>query len=448
MTNNETIIRLQSTVEPQLSREKVKLNKLVSSIDAKDFIKLLKNADNKVNPRSAKKNPITESIQETLRESPQLLWFKSKGILIATESCEFLERNRIKLSFNDPDHEGIMDGGHNALAIATFIADKLFERKFQTWSDCKDFWEGNYDAIMAEYEAKQESLTSFSIPLEILYPNDEDGSIDDYYDYIAEICSARNNNVQLREEAKGNKVGLYDELKRVLPEQKFPVIWKTGQAGKIKSDDVISMATIPLAFLQENDLLPTDEIPQFSIINTYQKKSKCTSFYNAVLSHSDISTKNQGKHDLTDSYVTSALSLVETLLRFFDKLYAEFPNMYNAESPAFRRIKSVEGGKSKLSLFRTRTCDDTYPPGFVYPLITGVTELMEVDPQESSIRWKVDPMSINLADLDMEQYVNAIKIANYDPQTVGKQQLFYQQARSIFEKYLRDRSEVSKATAS
>ena len=82
MSNNETIIRLQSAVEPQLSRENVKINKLVSSINAQDFIRLLRKADNKVNPRSARKNAITEGIQETLESSPELLWLKSKGILL------------------------------------------------------------------------------------------------------------------------------------------------------------------------------------------------------------------------------------------------------------------------------------------------------------------------------------------------------------------------------
>jgi len=436
MTNLETIIRLQSAVEPQISREGVKINKLASSIDAKDFIRLLHNADNKVNPRSAKKNPITEGIQETLEATPELLWLKSKGILLASENCKFLERNRIRLSFGKPDYEGIMDGGHNALAIASYIAQKLFDRKFQTWAECKEFWDGNFEAIVTEFDAKVDEFRAFSIPVEILYPNDEEGAIVDYYEYIAEICSARNNNVQLREEAKGNKIGLYDELKKVLG-SKFSVIWKTGEAGTIKADEVISMATIPLSFLQENDLLP-DDVPQFNIIDTYRAKSKCVSFYNSVLSNSNISRKEPGKHILEDTYVESGFGLLSGILTFFDKVYAEFPSMYNAVSPGFGRIKSVDDKRNKLSIFRTRTCDYNYPPGFIYPLVSGVMELMEVDSEKKRIKWKVDPMSIDLMKLDMNQYYGAIKISNFDPQTVGKQILFYQQARSMFDAYLRE----------
>jgi hypothetical protein len=128
--------------------------------------------------------------------------------------------------------------------------------------------------------------------------------------------------------------------------------------------------------------------------------------------------------------------MVSDIMVFFDRMYAEFPNLYNRVSPGFGRIKSVDDKKKKLSLFRTSQSDYNYPPGFIYPLITGLTELMEFDEPSETLRWKVSPRNIRLDDLDMTQYVNAIKLANYDPQTVGKQTLFYQQAKSIFESYL------------
>ena len=96
-------------------------------------------ADNKVNPRTAKINPITKSIHETLETSPDLFWYKSKGILLSTESCKFLDRNRIEISLGDEEHEGIMDGGHNTFAIGTYLIEKLFSDKIKTWNECKDY---------------------------------------------------------------------------------------------------------------------------------------------------------------------------------------------------------------------------------------------------------------------------------------------------------------------
>lgn len=431
-----TILKLQTPVDIHDSREGVKINKLLSSISPTDFIRLLKRADNKVNPRTAKKNQITESIHETLEMSPELFWFKTKGILLATENLTMLERNRINITLSDLDYEGIMDGGHNTFAIASFLTEKLYGKKFRTWDECKTYWRQNEDTIAADFEARATELPRFSVPIEIIFPKDEDGALDQFRDYIAEICSARNNNVQLSETSKGNKVGLYDDLKEILAD--FDVIWKSGEQGKIKSEDVISLATIPLLYLQEQGLLP-DEVNQLNPVSVYSYKSKCIDFYNSVLSHEGVSSRSQGKHELADTYIKSGLSLVSDILPFFDRLYAEFPNLYNRVSPGFGRIKSVDDKKGKQSLFRTSHSEYNYPPGFVYPLITGVTELIEIHAPTNTLRWKISPTSIDLNDLDMVQYVNAIKLANYDPQTVGKQPLFYQQAKSIFESYLAKR---------
>ena len=95
------ILKLEHTYQLQASVEGCKIQKIISSISPLSFIKLLKQADNKVNPRIATVNKITRSIHETLDTSPELFWFKSKGILLSTETCEELDRNRVRLSFND-----------------------------------------------------------------------------------------------------------------------------------------------------------------------------------------------------------------------------------------------------------------------------------------------------------------------------------------------------------
>lgn len=428
------IIRLQTAVDSQHSQEQVKINRLMSSISPSDFIKLLKEADNKVNPRSAKVNRITKSIHETLEMSPELFWYKSKGILLATENCEILERNRVRISLDNLDFEGIMDGGHNTFAIATFFVEKLFDKKLKDWDECKEFWDANYHEIVEEFQKRADELSNFSIPVEIIYPKNEDGALDQYYDYIAEICAARNNNVQLTETSKGNQVGLYDHLKDILDES-LEVIWKGGDSGVIKSEEVLSMASIPLMLLQEKALLP-DDINRLNPISIYSQKSKCVDFFNSVLGHENISTQEKGKRILQDSYVTSGLGLVEDIMRFFDKLYVEFPKLYNKTSPAFGKIKSVDDKKTKPALFRTAKSEYTYPPGFMYPLITGITELMEIDLPNKKLKWKISPKSIKLEKIDIAQYVEAIKLANYDPQKVGKQALFYGLAKSIFRDYV------------
>lgn len=428
---NNLILKLGHSSEFQISKEGLKIQKIVSSISPLDFIKLLFYADNKVNPRTATVNTITKSIYETLDTSPELFWFKSKGILLSTESCELLDRNRVRLSFDNIDYEGIMDGGHNSFAIARFIIDKLYTKTLKTWDECKDFWKNNFEDILSKF-ADRSAEFKFSIPIEIITPNNENGAINEFYDYISEICSARNNNVQLKETAKGNQVGYYDYLKGVLSEH--DIIWKTGSTGSIKSEDVISLATLPLIFLKEQNLLPND-IRCLSKISIYSQKSKCVEFFNEIMGHKDISTVENGKYILKINSVKTALNLVDDIIKLFDKFYICFPNLYHQAAPGkFGRITSVNNKKRSKAPFSTTTenCDYQYPYGFFYPLLCGITNIMAYDNAMDEVYWKIDPKRLDLNKLDLSQYVELIKATQYDPNKVGKAKMCYNEAENIF----------------
>ncbi|MBD3843339.1 MAG: hypothetical protein IE909_15950, partial [Campylobacterales bacterium] len=374
------------------------------------------------------------SIHETLDTSPELFWFKSKGILVSTENCDLLDRNRIKLTFNDADYEGIMDGGHNTFAIAIYIIEKLFDKKIKSWTECKEFWDKNFDEILNRFEVESDNF-KFSIPIEIITPNSDDGAIEEFYDYISEICSARNNNVQLKETAKGNQVGFYDYLKENL-NLKYDIIWKTGDDGKIKSDDVISLSSLGLIFLKERKLLPSD-IKSLNKVSIYSQKGKCVDFFNDVMASDEISDDDKGKYVLKSRRVMSALDMTDDILSFFDRLFLEFPTLYHLAAPGkFGRISSVDNKKKAKVPFGTTNdlSDYNYSFGFFYPLICGLTELMEYDDRNDQVYWKINPKNLDLKRLDLSQYVELIKIVNFDPQKIGKGVVFYNEAESIFER--------------
>lgn len=432
----DLILKLDHANSLQISNEDIKIHKFISSISPSNFIKLLKVADNKVNPRIATVNKITKSIHETLETSPELFWFKSKGILISTETCEQLERNRVKISLSNLDYEGIMDGGHNTFAIATFLIEKLFDKKIKDWTECKGFWDEHFDEIVKRFDERSSEFP-FSIPIEIITPNSEDGAVSEFYDYISEICSARNNNVQLRETAKGNQVGFYDYLKETLDDD-FDIIWKTGDAGKIKSEDVISLASLSLIFLKENNLLPND-VKSLNKISIYSQKSKCVDFFNEVMSNPEVCEEINGKYQLIDPSVKSALALTKNILQFFDRIYLEFPSLYHKAAPGkFGRISSVNNKKQSRVPFYTTTdmSDYQYSFGFFYPLICGITNLMKFDDRNNEVYWKVNPKNLDLSNLDLTQYVELIRMVNFDPQKIGKGVAFYNESESIFEKIL------------
>lgn len=428
------ILKLEHPNAIQTSLEGCKIQKVVSTISPLTFIKVLHLADNKVNPRIATVNKITKSIYETLDVSPELFWFKSKGILISTEYFELLDRNRVKISLSNLDYEGIMDGGHNTFAIASFIVEKLFDLKLKSWEETKAFWHENYDEIVKNYELNKQ-LFNFSIPIEIITPTSEDGATEEFYDYISEICSARNNNVQLKETAKGNQVGYYDYLKDRL-NGTYNIIWKTGDKGDIKSEDVISLSSLGLIFLSKNDLLP-NEIKNLNKISIYSSKGRCVDFFNEVMSHEDISDEEKGKYVVMSNRVKSALDLTDDIIHFFDRLYIEFPNLYHHAAPGkFGRISSVDNKKKGVAPFGTtdKLCEYQYSFGFFYPLVCGLTSLMRYDERNDEVYWKINPKDLDLESLDLSQYVELIKIVNFDPQKIGKGVVFYNESESIFKK--------------
>lgn len=433
---NSIILKLEHTNVPQTSREEVRFKRIVSSISPATLIRLVKHADNKINPRTATANPITKAIYETLDKSPELFWYKTKGILIATENCELLDRNRIRVSFDNPDYEGIMDGGHNTFAIARFIVDKLFGVTFKKWDDCKKYWDDHYDEIVSKFqEVEHTPQFRFSIPVEIIFPSNDDAAREEYYTSISEICSARNNNIQLKETAKGNQVGCYDYLKERL--SSYPIIWRTGESGKIKAEDVIAMANVSLFFLQEKGLLP-EGIRKFNRVNLYSSKGQCVSFFNEVLSHPGVSTEEHGKYIITNPLIKSALDLTEDLMKFFDRLYVSFPDMYNSNQGSFGRITAVKNGIKSKPLFGTinESIDYTYPDGYIYPLLGGVVGLMRYDELTNTLKWIINPTSssFNLMDLPLVKYVGWLK-KDLDPQRNGKNQLMYMEAEEAYEAY-------------
>jgi hypothetical protein len=427
------VIKLIGFPTVQYSVGALRLSKLSSGITTENFIKLLKYADNKVNPREAKVNKITKHIQETLEYSPELLFFKSKGILIATENCRMLERNRIEMTFDSEEFEGIMDGGHNTLAIASYIVEKLMGEKLKSWEECKAYWASHYEEILEEFHKREEEF-AFTVPIEIIFPGTESGSIDDYYEHLKDICFARNNNVQLTEGGKGNQKGYYDYLKEVLGDD-FDVVWKPGEKGKIRLEDVIALASIPLLYLANNKMLP-EEVKPISKISVYANKGKCVDFFNEIMGHPKVSEIEKGRHIIKDPLVMSALELTKDILPFFDWLYLNFPKLYNKNAGAFGKITSVVDKESKVPFSTTdKKCSVEYPFGFLYPIVCGLTSLMEYDAANERLNWRVSPSDIAADELDMAQYVNIVKLVGYDPQKVGKNETFYIQAEEIFKKF-------------
>ena len=184
-------------IQDSYTQDKYALGKIIGLLDAKNIFNLINAADLEANPRLAKTGRVTDAISDTLKNDPDLFHFKSKGILVSASKCEELERKRYKLTFGDESLEGILDGGHNTLAIALFLLGESFPEetfKVKTWDEVKKLWDKKSDEV-SKLVSDPEKCPTFLVPIEVVYPGKDNE--DEFIRHILEISDSRNNNAEL-----------------------------------------------------------------------------------------------------------------------------------------------------------------------------------------------------------------------------------------------------------
>lgn len=412
--------------------------RIVGFAKARDLIQLFDAADLEANPRSAKAGSVTDDILDSIEETPEIFVFKTKGILVGAASYEKLQRSRYRLTFENTKIEGILDGGHNTLAIGTHIlvyavGDPSIKRKIRRWPDFKELWEQNRDEIEALRQRKPEdddfdnAALDFLVPIEILVPSDLE-SADAFNSSLLSICSARNNNVQLTLETKAAKKGFYEDLRTALPaEIEKRVEWKTNDGGAVKARDLIALAWIPLS------KLGLDYIPKIPPQNIYRNKGECAKAFDDLMSFDEVSEATDGEYTrkVHNKAVQSALVLAGKLPALYDKVYRDFPSAYNENSGKFGNITVVKtAGNMRTkptSYFTDEPVDYSYPDGLIMPLVYGLKALIKVG-EDGHVSWSQDPkkfLNSNLAQI-VRKYRVILDAYRFDPQKVGKNEGSYE----------------------
>lgn len=438
--------------------------RIVGFAKAKDMLALFDAADLEANPRSAKSGSVTEDILESIQETPDIFAFKTKGVLVGASQYERLQRNRFELSFVNPKIEGILDGGHNMLAIGTYILlmatdDPKIKRKAKNWPDFKETWIAHRDEIealrkvSAGSDEEERGQLDFLVPLEILVPSDlEDRDIvEEFNSSLLSICSARNNNVELTLETKANKKGFYEDLRESLPEEIAErVEWKTNDGGDIKVRDLIALAWIPLS------VLDIEYIPSLPPQNIYRNKGECAKLFDELMSHEEVSAATTGEYTrkLHNEQIRSALKLTGELPALYDQIYQEFPFAYNDGEGKFGRINVVKMAKDArtppTSYFTNTVVEYSYPDGLIMPLVYGLKALMTLD-GEGLVHWKEDPRKFIQKKLPsiVKKYRVILDAFRFDPQKVGKNEGSYDLVVDAVEtELLRQQQTKSKKTSS
>lgn len=435
------------------------ITKIVGLTMAKYLIPVIDFLDLDANPRSSKTGPVTDAIQESIEIDPYVFPFKTKGILLASSGYEWLDRGRIRITPDNPDIEGILDGGHNTLAIGLYILQKSMEYKglpfpkgSKTWDDFKQLWQVNRDVIDEYLDALKKDPDSgnlsFYVPVELLVPRSVDDltSVESFKNDLLEICAARNNNVQLQVSAKANQLGYFDTLKHLMdeynPALSNRIEWKTNDGGDIKAQDIIALAWIPLNLItpvkDANGRTLESILPQ----NIYRGKGGCLKQFEKLMSSPEVTVETAADHKrvLKNPEVGSAFKIAVELPELYDYIYEKFPDLYNAAGGNYGRITAVKKlnakRKDKKTPFTEVEIETVSPEGFIVPLVYGLQALMEnrVVNGQNEICWTQSPtlfLQNNLKKI-ISHYAGIFSMCDYDPQKIGKNPQSYVQALSGF----------------
>lgn len=435
------------------------VKRIVGFVKARNMLPLFDAADLEANPRSAKAGAVTEAIIESIVETPNTFPFKTKGVLVGASDYDALDRKRFELRFENPRVEGILDGGHNMLAIGTHILSQAIDdrkviKKIRDWRSFKEAWEENREAVRALRRSGSEDTDEpgpldFLVPLEIIVPSDLDDQdvIDEFKTSLLDICAARNNNVELRLETKANQKGYYETLRGALPSAIAGKIeWKTNDGGTIKVRDLIALAWIPLSVLTLPEQLRHIRVaPQ----NIYSSKGECVKLFDELMSHETVSRPTGGEytHELHNPAVASALRIAAELPALYDKIYAAFPDAYNGRNEGrFGRLGVVKMASKMRSVpethFGGEPVEYAYPDGLIMPLVYGLKALMEVG-ENGQVRWKEEPGAFVDAHLEaiVRKYRVILDAFRADPQKVGKNEGSYDLVLDAFETELLKRTQ-------
>jgi hypothetical protein len=476
MSGSSFIIRFaDAAVQPKLiDDDGCIVRRIVGTVGMKHLLPLFHASALDPNPRSARVNRVTDDILKSLERTPELFANKSKGILLGTGNFEALQRNRFRVSFDDPQVEGILDGGHNMLAIGLFMLRDLMEerewKQLKSWDDLTGAW--------PEYEDEVKRLKNqfdILVPVELLVPGaDDEEAIEAFHSALVDICSARNNNAQLPLEAAANKKGFYDEIKEQMPKELAvrvewrPNTWEDEDEDRpVKVRDLVALAWIPLNLLNAAKGLPIDI--SVSAQNIYRNKGECSKQFDTLMGHRAITEKGDAsRHRLIHDGVKSAFNILGGLPELYDQIYEDFPEAYNTHNKRFRanpivklydpegRAAARQAGKDVTGFTATppvtpflrrlvharggsKPC--SYPDGLIMPLVYGLQGLMEVE--NGKVRWAVkDPCAFVRQVLPeiAGAYQLVLEMAKWDPQKIAKNPASHEFAVQQFRATLRGRS--------
>ena len=199
------------------------------------------------------------------------------------------------------------------------------------------------------------------------------------------------------------------------------VEWKQNEGGDVKARELIALAMIPMNAID----LP-GSIKPIAVTAPYSSKGACVTQFNDVIEDPSVSTDSPDgtRRVVTSKPVLSAFEILAKLPEVYDEIYKLFPDAYNATGARFGAIPQVKAATSTFTpttKFTNQPAKFQYPDGFIYPIVMGLSELIDVD-KDGVLSWKTDPMAFVQQHIPfiVAQFQPHIDSNDRNPQKVGK----------------------------
>ena len=329
------------------------------------------------NPRLPKRTKGVKAIIETLHASPTRYCAMSKGIMFI---CTHIQADGDSLNLKPL---GIFDGGHNALALISYL----------TQSAPKD-WASAQSILASKTDAEMFGNGELLVPLRFIHSTDAEA--------LKDICTAQNTSMAVKGGSIDAMFGMFDTLRTHLPsELDERVRWSQNGQGAMDVDDFIRILMVA-----------------FKAIPSLSDSIRLTQMYSSKKpTREQVTRILRDRQD--DPMVQSALKLASTLARLFDHIQRLVPAEYNNAGGKFGGLKSAKSATAKTA-FYGHDIEYKVPVAFVFPIFATAHLLLEVR-GDSELAFKIDPFSF--MDALVPYCMKAMfkeKIATKTPSVIGK----------------------------
>jgi hypothetical protein len=347
----------------------------------------------RINVRDAKETgAVPKAIRETLDESPDMFFFKNRGLVITANSVAFDNESAVvTLALADPNLHGLLDGGHTYTVIQSYISQT--ER----------------DALGAGDQAfvRVEILEGFGP------------------DQIVEIVEARNTSNQVKDQSLLELQQAFEGIKEQIANEPYGNLVAYKEYEIYEGTDADGRYAKPIDIREIISLLTVFDKDHWGDnkhpIMAYSRKAACLNRFK----------------DYPQSY-QKLYPLIPGILRLWDMIHRNMPDWWQAakdrqgQGAKFGRITGVISNKTTKLYFLADESSYAIPTAFKYPILAALRAFLEE--QDGKFVWgkglnPADILEDGLGEQLTEAVINnALEIRN--PTKLGKTNSVWDQCYS------------------